>query len=500
MSRGVVFKQRYKPRNAASTTILNRKHLIYIATRPGAVHNPGCGFGLWGRLPGDTEIGNINDFRKAKETVTQASKVHTLYRAMFSVDDETGKQHGLYDRKTWEKLLERKIHVLADEMGIRQKDFCWVASMHYEKGHPHVHVMYWDNSDAIHQEGMPEEHFKIMAERIRSEFGRDIYHDEILDKRKEQDEEIKELRLKLRAMLKDANLAEALNLSHVKGPTRDRLTSALANMAATAPTHGRLNYGFLKADYKKKVDAFIDEVLKISDFQKILKSYDKTTQEISILNGNGDEKIDYELKKAHEKLHRDMGNEIMDAIRACRKELAMDAPSELDQLRVVIQSTAEMLLRANPKYTVLLDQMPKLRTPIGVLMKNEAFAKHLHDLARDVCSDIRISARLIGYVDATGVEGREERKESLSKAYRDAHRCVVGLILDDLKQDAGYLQQAQADIVTNLLIRLMGEASRSTRQQQASRDLLVKHQERSKTAQRDRQAQLAQGSSIWPEQ
>lgn len=498
MSQGVVFKQRYKSRNLASTATLNRKHLIYIATRPGAVHNVGCAFGLWGRLPGTMEVGSIDDLDKAKRTVTQASKEHTVYRAIISVDKDTAKRHDLYSRKTWEPLVNEKISVIAKEMGIKQGDFCYLVSMHYEKGHPHVHVMYWDSSDTIRQEHVPKERFEIMAERVRSAFGRAIYHQDIIERREEEREDAKELRLELQSLLKEANLAEALDLSHVSKPARNQMTVMLVELAATAPTKGRLAYGFLPAEYKAKVDAFIDEVLKISDFQKVLKHYKEAVRDISVFNGNGEEKTAYEQEQARAALYRNLGNEVMNCIKECRKELALDAPTDRSEIQVIIQTTSEALLRTNPQYTALLQQMPKLRTPTGALLQDKDFTKQLHKLAWEVCSDVRISARLNGYVDAQAPTNKDERKELLATVEKEARRSVTGLILKELRHDAGYDRQAQADIVTNLLIRLLREASRSGGQQQARRDLAqLRHKDRSKTAQRDQRARQEQAGH-WP--
>lgn len=55
-----VYKQSYKARNLPSTPVLNQKHLIYIATRPGVMCNPECGFGLWGKLPSMASSQNLN--------------------------------------------------------------------------------------------------------------------------------------------------------------------------------------------------------------------------------------------------------------------------------------------------------------------------------------------------------------------------------------------------------------------------------------------------------
>ncbi len=89
-----VFKQSYKSRNRPTTRVLNQKHLVYIATRPGVMRNPECGFGLWGKLPGMKASQNIDDLRTAYRAIGQASEGHTVYRAILSVDKNTAKDYG----------------------------------------------------------------------------------------------------------------------------------------------------------------------------------------------------------------------------------------------------------------------------------------------------------------------------------------------------------------------------------------------------------------------
>lgn len=493
---GVVFKQRYKSRNISSTVTLNRKHLIYIATRPGAVHNKDCAFGLWGRLPGITEPEVVNNLKSAKQAVTQASAGHTLWRAIISVDQDTAKRHDLYDRRTWETLVNKKIHVLADEMDIKQKDFCWLASMHYAKNHPHVHILYWDSSDAIHQEALPPKRFEIMAEHVRAEFGREIYREEIREQQAAQAAGQKDLRLELRALLKEANLAEALDLSHVTRPVQDSLANSLAELASVAPTKGALKYAYLPPAYKARLDAFLDEVFSITDFRRLVKKYEAATGEISALYGNGDERAAFALKTARKELYKSLGNEVLNTIKEYRKELAMEAPADRGELQILLQNTAAVILTADPLYQELLRQMPKERTPTGELIKDEVFRGDLYQLTNRVTNDIRVNARLHGYVEVRCEDlSKEEGKELRKTVFREARHTVNGLILERLREDAGYPRQAQADLVTNLLIRLLGDASRDTGQQQARRDLLRHRRELSKTAQRDRQAQQGQGGA-----
>lgn len=81
--------------------------------------------------------------------------------------------------------------------------------------------------------------------------------------------------------------------------------------------------------------------------------------------------------------------------------------------------------------------------------------------------------------------------------YAETRKGVFDMAIDQLRADAGYPEQARADVVTNLLIRLLGDASRSRGQRQAQRDLLQHRRELSKTAQRDRKVQQEQAGS-WP--
>ena len=100
------------------------RHLQYIATRPGTIFNKGCGFGLWGQLPGDDAIRIQSDLNLAKHVVREASADHTLYRAILSVGKEDAERFGLYHRERWEQLINDRIDVIAKEMDIKPQNFC----------------------------------------------------------------------------------------------------------------------------------------------------------------------------------------------------------------------------------------------------------------------------------------------------------------------------------------------------------------------------------------
>lgn len=237
----IVFKQSYKSKNLSSTRVLNLKHLAYIATRPGVMRNPGCGFGLWGKLPDMKASKNINDLRVASKAVGKASENHTLYRAIISVDKNTAADYGLYDRERWQKLIYSNISVIQREMGVKPENFRYVASMHYKKRHPHVHIIWWDNGPEPRQEFMGKERFELAAERIRHTFaGSLMYENELRAAQAGQTQADKAARLQLAAMLKEANAADALNLDRVHAKELSTLGKGLAELARTLPATGRL--------------------------------------------------------------------------------------------------------------------------------------------------------------------------------------------------------------------------------------------------------------------
>lgn len=510
MSKGVVFQQWYKSINEKDAGISNRKHLVYIATRLGAIYNPGCGFGLWGRLPGMVEAINLEDFELAKKAMSAASREHTVYRTIFSVDDETAKTHGFYDRAKRQDVITRKIDVVAKEMSIDRKDFCWTASMHCSKGHPHVHVMYWDNSSKVRQEFIPKDIFEIKAERIRAEFGREIYREELAECRAEQDELLKRARLELQALCKEANLAEALNLKHVSPLRLDKLEQQFAALAISVPDRGSFKYSSLPAGYKVKVDAFLNEVLKISDFAKLLERYLKTTDQISALYGNGDEKVQYNRKKAMKKLYIQFGNCTMSAIReyvsSLSEELNGDLNAEAQEILPIIKQSVQRILPLVPGYQELLKLMPRERTPMHVLEATEPFKAQKDALVKELCRDIRIKTLLRTYVKAhvenaskpTIEEDKKQpesdKKQFETEARRHVYRAVARLVQQQLQEDAGYRMQDATSRVMTLLLRMFSQGSQSANQARSQRDLL-RHQstkELSQTARLNRKKQREQ--------
>ena len=147
----LIYKQRHRHPNYKKTPKGNYAHIGYIATRPGAVKNKGMRHGLFGKL----EPGAVKEFDTWQEAARLVRELSyrrvNMYRGIISFSPETAAELGLSDHKAWEDYIDRHILTLAKFNGIRVQDLQWVAAHHNEKGHPHIHVVFWNAEHEVFQ-------------------------------------------------------------------------------------------------------------------------------------------------------------------------------------------------------------------------------------------------------------------------------------------------------------------------------------------------------------
>lgn len=470
----IVFKQWFKSGTDPAAPDLNVKHLQYIATRPGAVRNQGCGFGLWGRMPGQGPPRDILDLRQARTEIREASKRRTVYRAIVSMEGKEAAEKGYYDRKSWERLLENHVSAIAKEMDIRPENFCWMASMHYAKGHPHVHLVYWDNGTDPRPEFVSRERFDIMAEHIRAEFGREVYREELKQARAEQQSEIKRLRLELRAMCRDANPEAALNLQKLeKSPLTQQLADRLAELVRRLPPSGSLDYKLLPPECKALVDDLAKQCLNAPELQRQLDLFRKATDRISALYGNGGETAARNRDKAEAALGRELGNEIMNAVRELTRELKGEHPEDRAELAKLLSGDAAAVARANPAYQTLLAAMPPERIPWSEMEKQiPGWEAAVSRIVKETAEDYRLRFRVRGYVEgeikAAGAKpGSDAARALFSDAYGEVYRQLRQTVTEALREDAGWSAEAARTCALGMLCGVMRCVSQLTGQRSA---------------------------------
>lgn len=449
----MVYKQSFKTRAASGTPGLNVSHLQYIATRPGVVKNPECGFGLWGRLPGDLRPGVQTDLERAKAEIREASQDHTLYRGLVSVGKEEAETFDLYNRQTWEGLVDRHMKDIAAQMDIPMGDLRWVASMHMKKTHPHVHLIFWDAGKDPRPEYIPPAQFEKKMEKIRAAFAGDLYREEIRELQKQQREQGKGLRELLNTIILDTNPAKGMDLDKlVDSATETELTKLLTELVRTAPQRGSLRFQYLPPAYKEKVLELVHRCLEAPELASEIARYDASGWKVAELYANDTLSAAQTVQRAREKLEKELCNQVCDILRETLEQTRCEAPEEDAEVRRFVREAVGEIV---PKLASYQSLMEGIEDDNGQRLD---FYEQLRVVQMKALQDSRLLLRLQGYaIKAAGLDldrlpkqsrrdpnglkqytlcGRVLTKEQW-EAYQSVYRKATGYVRNEIQNLCG---------------------------------------------------------------
>lgn len=523
---GVIFKQSYKSRSHETTPGLNVRHLQYIATRPGAVYNRGCGFGLWGKLPGDDTCMTQTDLEHAKAVVREHSQHHTLYRAIISVKGSDAQEKGLYARKEWERLLNQHIYDIAKQMDMLPEDLAWCASFHCAKDHPHIHILYWDTSDQPKPESIAPAEFEKRAEKIRAAFSKTLYREEIHSSQSVQRDQSKELRRIMKSLCQEANPAEAYDLARLlKKPELKSIGDQLQQLLAALPSTGSLKYAYLPAAYKSKVNSLIDLCLEDPKLKSFHEQYLHSTKEISRLYGNGSSSTEAALKKAEAKLQTDLGNEILSAVKQLQADLLYNSSKSDSLSHSQLAKEVTQLASQLSSYHSLQDLMPRERIPTSRMPSQIPGWQHqLNDTVNEILSSGTVRPMVQGHCLAragidldelpfpSAAKGEETetimfgrvftaaQKASYAVAHSDFIKALRSEITQQVRSDAGWNEEHRryaAAMVLQHMLRAISQVTRQRQEQVLYAQKNNRSKDQSRESKKDHRIQRGQSEHLW---
>lgn len=504
---GFVFKQSGTDTRVPRGSVpgLMVRHLQYIATRPGAVKNPECGFGLWGSLAPFAPAENINDLEGTKKLIRQeAEHGRTIYRAVISLGEPEAGERNYYDREKWEALIKDQINVIAEKLQIKPADLRWVAAMHYAEGHPHVHLLYWDAGNEPRQEYMPPAQFEVFSESVRASLNRYEFGSEIQAAQETQKSQMSDIRLELRAMCAECNPTGALNLKEMlESDELQDISEKLDELVRDMPQKGSLKYAYLPEAYKEKVRELISHIMDLPKFSKMLDQYIRAAREVSELYGNGPEVVQANVDKAMEKLERELGNEIMNAVREARAEMEQDAPRTPTGIRQLARESVRSLLIDTPEYEALKAMLPRDRVSRKSMREIPGFQEAKRELLNRLTQDARVRVRLNAYAQSDRAEEEAgEEGNAFSQAYKDFYSAADEELTESLRDDMGYTQEAQETASAMMLCNLFSMLSRMAGQNQAKASLSRQNlasRDKSREAKMDKQKEKEQANGWEPD-
>lgn len=209
----------------------------YIATRP---HSQGL----------FTDAGKEINLRQLSKELNQYQG--NLWTVIISLSREDAERLGFDSASRWRDFLRSERSEIAEQFHIPQGNLRWYAAFHNEKHHPHVHLMVWSEDE---KEGYLSEKG---IEKLRSSFAKSIFAQDWCNIYDSYTEARNTLRQESRERMRE--IIRAINAGSYENKTIEHLLLQLARQLST--TTGKKQYGYLKPELKRLVDAIVTEFAK----------------------------------------------------------------------------------------------------------------------------------------------------------------------------------------------------------------------------------------------
>lgn len=209
----------------------------YIATRPRSQ-------GLF------TDAGKEINLRQLSKELNQYQG--NLWTVIISLSREDAERLGFDTAARWRDFLRSERSEIAEQFHIPQGNLRWYAAFHNEKHHPHVHQMVWSEDE---KEGYLSEKG---IEKLRSSFAKSIFAQDWCNIYDRYTEARNALRQESRERMRE--IIESINTGTYENKTIENLLLQLARQLSTST--GKKQYGYLKPELKRLVDAIMTEFAK----------------------------------------------------------------------------------------------------------------------------------------------------------------------------------------------------------------------------------------------
>lgn len=322
---------------------INKMHLDYIATRPGAALNKNA-HGIFGYIynPEENKLKDCDELslKSISERVENMSKQGIdVFKTVISLKEDDAITYGYTNRTSWKGLIEGKINEIAREYKIPIGDLEWTASYHTESGHLHCHLLFWDrnqNCENKKNKRMPFVRYKQIRKSLAKEVFRNDYMLAVENKNESRIKFLKISESEIDNLLaevmpeqipRNTVFSNKINKNNLEG-----LTSKISNLEEFIKQENLKNlntekinyrYGFQQKTVKEYIDKISFLILKSSPDCKIaFKKYIKDCIEVQkIIGAIENDKDENNIKMLAEKeLLNKMGNIILKNIKDIRIE------------------------------------------------------------------------------------------------------------------------------------------------------------------------------------
>ncbi|KYH30768.1 MobP3 family relaxase [Neomoorella mulderi] len=313
-------------------------HIKYAAERPGSS-------GLFGSegepVPGWQEIGS----KLARHNLP-------VWRVIVSLRQDDAERLGLTEREKWQACIENGVNSAIKAMHLHPDHARWVAAFHRKEGHPHCHVVIWEEKHgAARRQGYLEP-----GERrgVFRSFAREVFRDErdcltaektaIRDairelagndmaKVTEFMKEVKQARLEARAFLG----ASPKMLPVLTAGREEVLARKLKDLAGIMPGHGRVALAYMPGEVKEKAWEIAGWILEQPGFSQSAGRYQELARQLASHYTLKPEALDEAARKAYEDIRDRVAQVVLKGaaeINRLEREIEFKEKGESRQIQV----------------------------------------------------------------------------------------------------------------------------------------------------------------------
>ena len=175
-----------------------------------------------------------------------------LWTVIISLSREDAERLGFDTATRWRDFLRSERSEIAEQFHISQGNLRWYAAFHNEKHHPHVHLMVWSEDE---KEGYLSERG---IEKLRLSFAKSIFAQDWCNVYDRYTEARNTLRQESRERMRE--IIGAINAGTYENQTIENLLLQLVRQLSMST--GKKQYGYLKPELKRLVDAIVEEFAK----------------------------------------------------------------------------------------------------------------------------------------------------------------------------------------------------------------------------------------------
>lgn len=338
----IFYKQRFRHPNYKKTPLMNYDQIRYIAKRAGVMYNEEMTHGLFGKLsPGDME--EFNSWEEVARKVRELSyeKVN-IYRGIISFNRDTANELGLHTKKDWQIYVETHINTLATINDIKIQNLGFACAVHNERGHPHVHINFWDKS----QEVMKNYISKQIPNEIRKQLIKDTFEDRIKEFYEQKGQALNEIREETETIIKEFeqyrkdiypmeqeeykkqfetfdedSIISNISFTKFNSDEIKDIADRLFKLKNMLPKSGRLVYQFLCEDVKKEIDIFVKDIINNNEgLRRAIKLYVESKMNITKLYSSNEEYLKDKGNQYTKEAEKLVANKVLSFIKVLIKK------------------------------------------------------------------------------------------------------------------------------------------------------------------------------------